>query len=220
MVPVLEMRIFLKVKKTITFSVKSSDKISYIKALFREKEGLPANRQAELLFARNNLQDSQTLDDYDIKKDSVLDIDIVGMQIFVKIPSTGKKVALEVMSGDTIQNVKDKIQEEEGIPSKQQTIIYAGRSHEDNQTLAAYNIPMEATLHMVFLKQYNGESITLEVEGSNTTDQVIAKFQEKMGETTPVLCLIFGRKPLQHDLTLSDYGIDKNSIIYVVYRIP
>ena len=196
--------------------------IKNVKATTQDKEEIPPD-QHHLILGEKELVDDCTLKYYNIQAGSSLHLfRVLQGRIHVKI-QTGKMITLEVVPEDTIENVKKKMFEEEGIAVECTRIIYAGQALEDQRTLGDYNIRRESILHLIptcrdsvmpiHLQTLTGKTITLEVAPQDTIYDVKKEVFQKERIMVEYQTLFYAGEKLKDHKTLKDYKIWRNSVL-------
>jgi ubiquitin C len=216
--------------KTITLEVRQSDTIENVKAAIQDRQGISPDQQ-RLTFRGKLLDNWRTLEYYNIIRETTLDLILQRSPEFIIFiinvkRLTNKSTTLEVKSRDTIENIKAKIQDKEGIPLHQQRLIFDGRLLEDSRTLSEYNILENSTVYVVFrcgsmqifVRTASGKTITLEVEPADTIETVKAEIQDKEGIHPDQQQLSFADQQLVDDRTVADYAIEKENMLFLKIR--
>ena len=196
-------------KKLIPLSLYYSFMISDVKGKIQYKEGIHPLQQ-QLLFRGEVLADEKTLSECGIKDGDSLQLLVSPtVQITVKGPMRSMVVD-DLAPQDTIQSVKVKIQEKEGIPpSLQRLSTPRGIVLQDCTQLTdcVYNI--DNTLHLEVLQTISlhlkGKTFTMMVWSSDSASEVKARIEEKIGIDAQVQTLTHEGKELRDDVRMSGF---------------
>lgn len=208
--------------------------IMEVKEEIQSREGIPASQQ-RLVYEGQPLSDDQTLQDSRLPTQCTVHLI---QQAPLPQPLTilvrtllGKTIALRINSGDSVLSVKRKIQEREGYPPNQISLVFGGKEMDDDATLTQYSVQQDstllvsfrtkATLRLTVLPETTGEPIT--IDSLSPTDSVHAlagSLQEWLHVPAPSQRLVFQGKVLNGQRLLGDCGLRDGSSLQLLVAHP
>ena len=148
------MKFFVRILscKSISINIEESSVVKQLKEKIEEVEGIESKIQT-LVYEGKVLDDVKFLSNYKIENDSTLQLRLSlkgGLLVYIKLYSNGKIIPLDVDTQDSIENVKARIEEKEGIPSENQILIMCGVQLENGRILCDYKtLQKETTIHLI-----------------------------------------------------------------------
>ncbi|OCK80154.1 ubiquitin [Lepidopterella palustris CBS 459.81] len=213
----------MSTKKIHTFSREEVYTPERIKAKIEAIEGIPAAQQ-RLVWGGSELEAGKPLSKFAV----YIQVErLPGMHILVET-LTGKTITLHVEHTDTVDSLKSKIQDAEGISRKFQHLVFRRKELEAGKTLGDYNIQKGNIVNMVetrstglqiFIKMLTGRTIILKVEGSDTVGHVKEKIAEDAGISPLQQRLIFGGQQLPDFQTLSECGVQGGDTLHLILML-
>ena len=184
----------------------------------QEKERI-AEHHHKLFLAGEALEDNRTLSEYNIGNDSTSFPELelkTAIPLSIRICAEQKTVLFQVRETTTIATIKDLIQNQEGIPSEEQRLIFRSDELEDRRTLSECKINEEPApelllgrVFQVNVKTTSGDQFTLKVLDCDAIKEVKTRIHEKKRMQTNQQRLFFAGEELHDDFTLYDYNINK-----------
>lgn len=218
-------------EKLFPLDVKLTDSIKSVKEQIQKKKQIHANQQ-RLFHDKKELENAKTIQDYQIKKNSILTIILAtksGDKIIINNTSSGQLFELDVDFTDSIEYIKEKIQFFKGLFLYQQRLTYAGILLEDGYTLEDYLIPKDAILelalfqkkgNLIFIKTSKEKYVPFEVQPTEKVSTFKSDVQKKLDIPSDLLNLFYNGQLLEDEKTIQDYSISDESVLKMSLQMP
>ena len=226
-------------RQTISLWVDRDYTVAQLKEIITSRHNIPEDVQ-EIYFARAKLDNDRTLRSYVIETNHMLHVEIAAppvLQITIKLQNDdGEDIELEMPENQTIDRVKRAVLSKKGFLLAHQQLFFNGIELENGKRLCDCEVPTgssfdliltsddltsssTATMHL-FVKTLTGKTITLETRSSDTVLELKQQILEKEGVAIDSQCLILAGKQMENQQTVNDCGIQNQSVIHLVLRVP
>ncbi len=214
--------------KNFTVEVSPTDKVKTLKNKISERENISVSDQ-ELLLCGERLLDDQYIDSYNIDQESTLHLAMVPKETVSVETCPGQTITIEIPFGATVKDLKHKIDAIEGIAPDRQKLLVNEVELEDKLPLRSYSHLLESTIHLftaptlavsdtIFVKNFLGKTLAIDVFLDESILQVKNKISVKEGVSPRKQRLLFQGVELEDDMILADSGIERESNMIMVLK--
>lgn len=227
-----EVMVFVKTLtgQTIMLTVTPRDTVAQVKEKIERQEGIPIRKQ-RLIFVGEQLHDDHFFLDYRIEHESAVHLVLRegnSFEIYVQAPS-GRSYVFEVNPEDSVEQLKNKLRDREGVPREIQQFYHNDELLENDCSFTDCGVTAGTTLRLavdrgrttqIFISLESQSSFPLWVNRNLTISQVKQIIAEKKGIAADIQQLYFARVLLEDDKTLRDYVIETNHMLHVQVLHP